>query len=153
MKGDSYDDRIAALERALRGRPGPEPTARFRERVTSGVRRALSEPTAPAGRPWLVRADLVGWAALVLIGLTLSRVASSTTSFFVPPTAAPSIPAVRATAELLRQVSPDLTPDEASRITLASAYRRELLPMPAVDGGGTTSLRAAQRSPFVGDAR
>ena len=132
MRGDSYDDGIAVLEGVLRGRSSPEPTAAFHERVMGDVDRALSKPAVPDGRPWRAGNDLVRWAAILLIGLALTRIASSTTSFFDPPAAAPSAPAIRATAELLRQVAPGLTSDEANRITLASAYQRELLPMPAI---------------------
>jgi hypothetical protein len=148
MRGDSFDGpAMFAIERALRGRTRPEPTAALRERVMDGVNRALSEPAAPGGRAWPWSAGLVGWAAVLLVGLALSRIAASATLFFGPLPRAPSAPAVRATAELLRQVAPGLAEDDANRIALASAYRGNLVPVPALEAGSATRWADPSPSP------
>jgi hypothetical protein len=147
MRGDAFDNEIDALERALRGRAGPEPTAALRERVMDGVGRALSERAAPGGRAWLASAGLVRWAAVLVIGLALSRIAASATLFFDSPLPAPSAPVVRATAELLRQVAPGLAEDDANRLAIASAYRGNLVPMPTIDAGSAIRWADLSASP------
>lgn len=156
MIGDSSDGGDAlGLERALRDRTGPEPASALGQRVMGGVGRALAEPTAAVTTRGRSGAGLAAWAAVMLIGLVLSRVAASATPFFRPPApSASSAASVHAAADLLRRVAPDLTPDEADRMTIACSCRVDLVPIPVVTGGGNAAgLPGDSRLSSMGDLR
>lgn len=156
MTGDLFDGSDASgLERALRDRMGPEPSAALRERVMSGVDRALAEPATAGVTRGRGGAGLARWAAVMLIGATLSRVAASATPFLRPPAPSASAAAnARAVADLVREVAPDLTTDEADRMTIACSSRRDLVPIPAVTGGSdAVGLPGGSRFTSIGDLR
>lgn len=153
MNGNDFEyDRAGDIERAIRYRAGPEPTAKLRERVMSGVDAALSNTNARPLRRWNPVSDLVGWAAVLVVGLALSQITSSATAFFARPTTTPTAGEVRAAADLLRQADPNLTRDEADRLTLASAWPGALLPLP-IANDQPNSARAESRPPPGGEIR
>lgn len=144
MRDKTFDkEGWADIERALRGRTAPEPAAGLEDRVLDGVRRALSEPGHPPTRRWSPAANWAAVAAVLIVGLALSQMAASVTPFFDRPVPAPPIATVRAAAGLMRQVSPGLSPDEADRLALASAFRDEPLPIPVANVDTTFAVRAA----------
>lgn len=144
MRGKSFDQNDwADLERALRQRLGPEPSAGLRDRVLDDVRQALAEPAPPAVGRWAGAAYWAAVAAVLIVGLALSQMAASVTPFFDRPVPAAPVATVRAAADLMRQVSPGLTQDEAGRLALASASRGELLPVPIASADTTLAARAA----------
>lgn len=156
MIGDSFHGGDASgLEQALRGRFGPEPPAALGERVMGSVGRALAEPAAAGARRGHGSVDLARWAAVLLIGVTLSQVAASATPFFRPPPPSTSSAVNgRAVAALLRDVAPDLTVDEADRMTIACSSRRDLVPIPAItDGSDAAGLPGDSRLTSMGDLR
>ena len=144
MRAKAFDEEgWEDIERALRGRTAPEPSVGFEDRVLEGVRRALSEPNRPRARRWSPAAHWAAVAAVLIVGLALSQMAASVTPFFDRPVPAPPVATVRAAADLMRQVSPGLTPDEADRLALASAFRDEPLPIPVANVDTTLAVRAA----------
>jgi hypothetical protein len=159
MIGNSFDGGDASgLEQALRGRFGPEPPMSLRERVMGDVARALAEHEPATGNAIRGRGGtgLARWAAVMLIGVTLSRVAASATPFFRPPApSASSAASAHAAADLLRRVAPGLTPDEADRMTIACSCRVDLVPMPNIVSSGEPAalLPGDPRSPLTGDLR
>ncbi len=140
----------ADLERALRERRGPEPAAGLRNRVLDDVRQALSEPARPPVRAWTGAAS--GIAAVLIVGLALSQMAASVTPFFDRPGLAAPVATIRAASDLMRQVSPGMTADEADRLALASASRGQLLPIPIATSDSTLAARAGGLN-FQGDVR
>jgi len=153
MSGKTFDQSSwADLERALRQRKGPEPGPGLRDRVLDDVRRALSEPALPPARRWTGAPRWAAVAALLIVGLTLSQMAASLTPFFNRPVPAAPVASVRAAADLMRQVSPGLTPDEADRLALASASRGQLLPIPIAIPDTRLAGRAGNAN-FRGDIR
>lgn len=155
MKSNDFDhdEAIAELERAIRDRAGPEPSDALRRQVISGVGQALSERKAPPTRRWNPAWDLVGWAAVLIVGMTLSQIASSATVFFGRSPAAPPAAGMAAAADLVRQVSPDLTRDEVDRLAIASAWQGELLPIPIASGNQSTWAPVDSHPPLTGDLR
>ena len=154
MTGDALDqeDWEDLLERALRQRSGPEPGARLQNRILHDVRRVLSEPVAPAAPRWNGAAAWAAVAAVLIVGLALSQMAASLTRFFDRPVAAAPVASVRAAADLMRQVSPGLTADEADRLALASASRGVLLAVPIANADTKFAARTAGLN-FQGDIR
>lgn len=126
MKGKAFDQ-DDWVERAIHQRAGPEPGDALRNRVLDDVRRALAEPLV---RRWSGAARWAAMAAVLIVGLALSQMAASVTPFFDRPVPAAHSARVRAVAELMRQVSPDLTADEANRLALATASRGDLPAIP-----------------------
>ena len=153
MRGKGFDEEDwTDLERALRGRPGHEPDAALEDRVLDGVRRALAEPGQPSTPRWSPAANWAALAAVLIVGLALSQMAASVTPFFDRPAPAARRVSVRAVAELMRQVSPDLTADEANRLALASASRGDLPAIPIANAD--TKLPAPDAGlNFQGDVR
>ena len=129
------------LEHSLRQRSGPEPTAEFGNRVLDDVRRALCEPVRPAMQRWTGATSWAAVAAVLIVGLALSQMAASVTRFFDRPMPAAPVASVRATADLMRQVSPGLTADEANRLALASASRGDLPAVPIANVDTTLAAR------------
>lgn len=129
MKGKAFDQEDW-VERAVHQRAGPEPTDDLRSRVLDDVRRALAQPVAPAVRRSTGTARWAAVAAVLIVGLALSQMAASVTPFFDRPVPRSTTANVRATADLMRQVSPGLTADEANRLALASASRGDLPTIP-----------------------
>lgn len=127
MKGKAFDQEDW-VERAVHQRAGPEPTDDLRNRVLDDVRRALSEPAAV--RPSTGAARWAAVAAMLIVGLALSQMAASVTCFFDRPDPRATTASVRAAADLMRQVSPGLTADEAKGLALASASRGNLPTIP-----------------------
>lgn len=151
MKGKAFDQGDW-VERAVHQRAGPEPGDALRNRVLDDVRRALAEPAAPQGWGWSGAARWAAVAAVLIVGLALSQMAASVTPFFERPApAAPSV-SVRAVSELMRQVSPGLTADEADRLALAGASRGDLPAIPIANAD--TKLPAPNAGlNFQGDVR
>ena len=153
MRGKTFDQSSwADLERALRQRKGPEPGPGLRDRVLDDVRRALSEPALPPARRWTGAPRWAAVAALLIVGLALSQMAASLTPFFNRPAPAAPVASVRAAADLMRQVSPGMTADEADRLALASASRGQLLAVPIANADTTLGARAGGLN-FQGDVR
>lgn len=153
MRGKSFDPNEGSnLERALRQRPVPVPSAGLRDRVLDDVRRALSEPARPAVRRWDGAVYWAAVAAMIIVGLALSQMAASVTPFFDRRVPAARGATVRAAADLMRQVSPGLTSDEADRLALTSASRGELLAVPIASADTTPAARASGLN-FQGDLR
>jgi len=100
--------------------------------------------------------QLLWWAvergAVLIAGLVLSQMAASVTPFFERPVPAAPVGTVRAAADLMRQVSPGVTADEADRLALASASRGELLPAPIANADTTLAARVGGLN-FQGDVR
>ena len=153
MRSKSFDQEGSAdLERALRERKGLEPAAGLRDRVLHDVRRALSEPAGPPARAWNGGAYWAAVAAVLIVGLALSQMAASVTPFFDRPIRVAPVASVRAAADLMRQVSPGMTADEADRLALASASRGQLLAVPIANADTTLGARAGGLN-FQGDVR
>jgi hypothetical protein len=153
MRGKTFDQKSwADLERALRQRKGPEPGPGLRDRVLDDVRRALSEPALSVPRRWTGAPWWAAVAAVLIVGLALSRMAASVTPFFNRPVPAAPVASVRAAADLMRQVSPGLSADEAERLALASASRGQLLPAPIANPDTRLAARAEVLN-FQGDVR
>jgi hypothetical protein len=151
MKGKAFDQDDWA-ERAVHQRAGPEPTDDLRNRVLDGVRRALAEPAAPGVRRWSGAARWAAVAAVLIVGLALSQMAASVTPFFDRPVAVAPSARVRAVAEMMRQVSPGLTADEADRLALASASRGDLPAIPIANADTKPPAPDAGLN-FQGDVR
>jgi hypothetical protein len=141
----------ADLERALRRRSGPEPDDVFRNRVLHDVRRALAEPSAPPAWRWTGAAPWAAVAAVLIVGLALAQMAASVTRFFDRPVPVARA-SVRAAADLMRQVSPGLSADEADRLALASASRGDLPAVPIANADTRLGERAGGLN-FKGDVR
>lgn len=140
------------LERALHTRSGPQPDDFLEERVLSGVRQALAEPNRPLIRGWSPAANWAAVAAVLILGLALSQMAASVTPFFDRPVAAAPSASVRGVQELMQQVSPGMTADEADRLALISASRRNLPAIPIANAD--TKLPAPDAGlNFQGDVR
>ncbi len=151
MRGKTFDQEDW-VERAVYQRAGPEPTDDLRNRVLDDVRRALAEPAARVVRRWSGAARWAAVAAVLIVGLALSQMAASVTTFFDRPVATASSANVRAVAKLMRQVSPGLTADEADRLALASASRGDLPAIPIANAD--TKLPAPDAGlNFQGDVR
>lgn len=151
MKGKGLDQEDWA-ERAVHQRAGPEPADDLRNRVLQDVRRALAEPALPLVWRWSGAARWAAVAAMLLVGLALSQMAASVTPFFDRPVAAAPGASVRAVAELMRQVSPGLTDDEADRLALASASRGDLPAIPIANADTKPPAPDAGLN-FQGDVR
>jgi hypothetical protein len=142
MSGERFDQEgWTDLERALRQRGGPESSAALETRILTDVRRALCEPAQPVVLRWTGAARWAAVAAVLIVGLALSQMAASVTAFFNRPVRSTSIASVRAAADLMRQVSPGLTTDEADRLALASAWRSELPAMPMANADSRPAAR------------
>lgn len=144
MRARTFDEGDwSDVERALRGRTAPEPSALLGDRVREGVREALAERGQAPARRWSPAADWAAVAAVLIVGLALAQMAASVTPFFDRPVTGPPVETVRAAADLMRQVSPGLTRDEADRLALAGAFRGELLPVPVANVDAAQVARAA----------
>lgn len=153
MSGKTFDhENWMDLERAVRARMGPEPTAAMENRVLAGVRRALSEAGRAPARRWTGGAHLAAVAAMLIVGLALAQMAASVTPFFDRPVSPAPVASIHAAADLMRQASPGLTADEADRLALASAFRGELLPVPIANADGKLPGQAGGLN-FQGDLR
>jgi len=99
---------LERLERLLAFGPLPEPSAALRRRVLGGVRWELRSPQDLPGRRFAV-----AFAAMLLVGLSLSLSALQATLFAMPQRAvSPSIDEV---AWRLQQISPRLSREESLR--------------------------------------
>jgi hypothetical protein len=153
MSANAFDqENWTDLEGALRQRHGPEPSAALETRVLGDVQRALGEPAGPGARRWTGPARWAAVAAVLIVGLALSQMAASVTRFFDRPVRAAPSASVRAAADLMRQVSPGLTADEADRLALASASRGQRLAVP-IANADTRLGRSAGGLNFHGDIR
>jgi len=153
MSGNAFDqDDWADVERALYRRSGPEPSDALRNRVLDDVRRVLSEPAARAEWRWTAGARWAAVAAVLIVGMVLSQMAASVTRFFDRPLPSARVASVRAAADLMRQVSPGLTADEAHRLALACASPGDLPAVPIANADTNLGERAGDLNSH-GDVR
>ena len=142
MSGNAFDQKEwADLEDALRQRGGPEPGAEMTDRILGDVRRVLGEPARLPMPRWDGAAAWAAVAAVLIVGLALSQMAASVTPFFQRPGRAAPAASVHDVANLMRQVSPGLTADEADRLALASASGSQLVAVPIASADATLRRR------------
>ena len=136
MSEAPFDPERIDLERMLQSRRGAEPSAALRDRTLRSVASALSERPRISGRArWPSISELPAAAAVLLIALTLSRLAASATSY--EPRVEASAAATCAehdAAALLRDVVPGLTESEANQLARTAARASPLPPVPLVRG-------------------
>jgi len=144
MRGKTFDQEDwTDLERALRGRSGPDLDVALEDRVLDGIRQALTESERSPTPRWSPAANWAALAAVLIVGLALSQMAASVTPFFERPVPAAPVATIQAAADLMRQVTPGLTQGEADRLALASASRGQLLPMPIANSDMTLAAHVA----------
>jgi hypothetical protein len=116
---------LAPLEQELAARPRGQPSAQLKERCLHSLRAELRRQQA--GSRW---AFAVAVAATVLVGLNLSLSASQATDFGFQLDGRQQ--SVERTAEEIRRLLPDLSPQEAMRQAALLRAGADIVPCPSV---------------------
>jgi len=119
MSDPELSPKLADLERRLANRPRIEPPPNLGPRVLAATQTALRRGTL-TWRAW------AAVAAAVLLGVNLSMSLAADTDWNFGPTADQGT--VKAAADRLRTLSPDLPESELRRLTLLTKAASQLIP-------------------------
>ena len=120
----------------------PDPPSGLQGTVMAAVGRELSKPSSPdnGNGDWLSFAAAI--AAVLLIGSNLALTAPAISS--LDRRAKPTLRETLDAAEMLRQLSPDLSPAEAARMAVAFQAGGDLTSVPDFPATGARSQRKLQ---------
>jgi hypothetical protein len=134
---------LQELERALAGRPLPEPSAHLRQKVLGDVRRRL-----PADRGKARWQFAVAVAAMVLLWLNLSLAATRTTDCGLRLGGLGQ--SIETACRQIEQLVPELSPEQSRRQAILLRAGSTLVLCPDLSSSGNVSNLA---HPFLWDER
>jgi hypothetical protein len=141
MNADQSPGEMSEFERRLQDRLVPEATPALRSRIMHSVAQELLRSPGRSRPATGFLSFAAAMAAALLIGLNLSITTTAGVSLdsHVKPTREQTI----ASAESLRQISPDLSADEAMRIAIVLQAGGNLKPLPTIQARATTEHHEA----------